>query len=121
MIQEYRNIIALNEFEFCLFDFVCYMGLSRNAISTNTIKFPLAVDLLGTIKTNSDEFRVSLSNCDAEDKIEISRRMGDGLSLVIAEKLYNLEKSTISKIKRPKSESKPDFTGFSGKFCSGCY
>ncbi len=117
MVPQYRQMVSPKNFEISLFDFVNYMGFSRNSAPTSTIKFPLAVDLLKNIQEDSDELRISIHQVNDEsvdDKREISWRMGDGLSLVLAEKLYNLEKNRIWKVNRRGNKSKPDFKGFSG-------
>ena len=117
MIQKYRDMRAPQDFDFYLFDFVSYMGFSRNCSSTNTIKFPLAADLLKNIKKDSEDLCILIPELEegrVEDKKEISWRMGDGLSLLLAEKIYNLEKNKISKIRRRSNESKPDYQGFCG-------
>lgn len=110
--EKYKNNSPV-DFSFSLFDFVYAIGTCRTVASTKANKFSLALDFLGIIETDSNELRVLINHDETiEQKQDISKYIGEGLSLVIAERLYNLEKSTISRIKRRRNESKPDFMGF---------
>lgn len=102
------------EFSFSLFDLVYAIGTCRTVATTKANKFSVALDFLEIFPRNAaDEFRILItSNETIEQKQDISRYVGEGLSLVIAEKLYDLEKSTITRIKRRGIESKPDFVGY---------
>lgn len=51
-----------------------------------------------------------------EQKQEAARYVAEGLSWIIAEKLYDLEKTSIFRNKRIGKQSKPDFRGYRGDF-----
>ena len=98
---------------FSLFELIFAIGTCRIVADTKTSKFSIALDFLALFTSNNDnELRVLIKDPDVERKQEISRYVGEGLSLVIAEKIFNLKKSTIRKIPRKRNESKPDFMGF---------
>jgi len=109
---DYRSNSPI-DFRFRLFDLIYAIGTCRTVSRTKTNKFSLALDFLRVFAGNSaNELRI-VQDLDIEQKQAISRYVGEGLSLVIAEKLYSLRKSTIRRIQRRRNESKPDFVGFS--------
>jgi len=101
------------DFRFSLFDLIYAIGTCRTVSRTKSNKFSLALDYLRVFAgNNANELRI-VQDLDIEQKQAISRYVGEGLSLVIAEKLFNLRKSTIRRIRRRRKVSKPDFVGFS--------
>lgn len=115
IVIDYRSNSPI-EFGFSLFDLIYAIGTCRTVARTKANKFSLALDFLEVfVRNNTNELRI-IDDIDIEQKQAISRYVGEGLSLVIAEKLYNLQKSTITRIKRKRNESKPDFMGFSPSF-----
>ncbi|MCX6814830.1 MAG: hypothetical protein NTY20_04245, partial [Candidatus Aenigmarchaeota archaeon] len=109
---KYRS--AQTRFKLNLFNFVLAIGLSRSVRTTNKIKFADAADFVERfVKNDNDELIVSINDVDVDDKIKIAEHIGEGLSIIIAEQLYDIQRSNISKIKRKKNESKPDYEGYS--------
>ncbi len=110
--QRYRCGCPI-DFDFTLFDLIYAVGICRTVASTKSNKIPFYAEFLQIFTTNDrHELRVSLDEDRfAEQKQEISRYVGEGLSLVVAEKLYALQKSTITRIRRKGNASKPDFMG----------
>jgi hypothetical protein len=106
----YRNNTPLR-FNFTLFNLIYSIGSCRSVDITCSNKFAIALDFVG-IFADMNELRASIEDKTIEQKIEMSKLIGEGLSCLIAEKLYNIEKSTISRIKRKSNESKPDFQGY---------
>lgn len=102
------------EFAFSLFDFLNAIGYCRCVAPTKSVKFPIALDFLEIlIDNNANELRILINDDETiEDKQQISKFAGEGLSLVIAEKLYGIPRTNISRVKRRANESKPDFRGF---------
>jgi hypothetical protein len=113
IVTRYRSS-SPTEFKFSLFDLLCAIGTCRTVADTKAFKFSIVLDYLEVFPRNTaNELRILIKDeDDVERKQKISRNVGEGLSLVIAERLFNLEKSTITKIKRRKNQSKPDFMGF---------
>lgn len=109
---KYRN--SPIELSFSLFDFAYAIGTCRSVAPTKANKFSLALDFLEIlVRNNANELRILISDSEStEQKQDISKYAGEGLSLIIAEKLYNLRRSTITRIRRRGNESKPDFMGF---------
>ncbi len=102
------------DFSFSLFDLINAIGTCRTVAATKANKFAVALDFLEVLPASvADELRISInSDGNIEQNQDISRYVGEGLSIVIAEKLYSLQKSTITRIKRRGSESRPDFVGY---------
>lgn len=107
----YRNNSGI-EFHFSLFDLVVAIATSRSVAPTESSKFSQATDFLKIFAGNNQELRISLENLHLEQKQHMSKHLGEGLSLIVAEKLFDLKKSTISRIRRRRNQSKPDFMGF---------
>jgi len=100
------------ELTFDVFDLVLAIGLSRTVRVTNKVKFTDAGEFLERfIKTHKNELRILIDHNDTDVKESLSEYIGAGLSIIIAEQLYSLKRSNISKIKR-ESGSKPDFEGY---------
>jgi hypothetical protein len=108
----------LVDFGFSLFDLVCAIGACKTVANTKANKFPLASDYLRIFKRNNlDELRLVVTDDHTiEQKQEAARYIGEGLSRIIAEKLYSLEKNSITRIERKGKQSKPDFRGNRGDF-----
>lgn len=103
---------SLIRFRFNLHNLIMAIGLSRSVRITKRVKFTDAAEYLERFtKDDNNELRVHI-NDDVEDKMQIAECIGMGLSIVIAEELYALQRSSISKIKRKGRESKPDFEGY---------
>lgn len=114
IVTRYRSNSPI-DFSFSLFDLVYAIGTCRTVAATRANKFSVGLDFLEIFpRSTADELRILVNSDESiEQKQHISRYVGEGLSLVVAEKLYNLEKSTITRIKRRGNESKPDFVGYS--------
>jgi len=112
IVARYRN--SPIELSFSLFDFAYAIGTCRSVAPTKANKFSLALDFLKILlQNNANELRILINdNESTEQKQDISKYAGEGLSLIIAERLYNLRRSTIARIRRRGNESKPDFMGF---------
>jgi len=111
--ENYRSSIPI-EFELNLLNLAYAIGTCRSVASTQSNKIPLALDFLELFINNPEnQLRVTINDDQyIEQKQDISKYLGEALSLLIAEKLYKLDKSTIKRIRRRYHDSKPDFVGF---------
>lgn len=75
---------------------------SRRFAPSNRLKLLDKIDLVEKIYTNTNEFRIKLAEIrrinGSETLISISEDFGIGISVVIAEGLFNIKSSTIQKI-----------------------
>lgn len=75
---------------------------SRRFAPSNRLKFSDKSDLIENLYSNTNEFRVRINdirtNNGSETLTSISEDFGIGISVVIAEKLFNIKRSTIQKI-----------------------
>jgi hypothetical protein len=99
-------------FNFNLFNLIVAIGNCSKVCITRTNKLPFALDFAYAFVKGIDELRV-ITGQHSEQKGNTSRYGGEGLSRIIAEKLYDLDMSTISRVDRKGRESKPDFEGYS--------
>jgi hypothetical protein len=113
IVPKYRSNCPI-ELTFSLCDLLVAIGTCRSVASTKSEKFLIALDFREILVPNDEnELRVLINEDETpEQKQQISTYASEGLSLVIAERLYGLSRSTISRIKRRGNESKPDFMGF---------
>lgn len=89
---------------FNLYRLIYHIGTiqSRRFAPSNRLKFLDKVDLLEKIYTNTNEFRIKIDEIrqvnGSETLVSISEDFGIGISVVIAENLFNTKRSTIQKI-----------------------
>lgn len=94
-----QRIISFN-----LYRLIYNIGIiqSRRFATSNRLKFLDKVDLIEKIYTDTNEFRIRIN--DIRDKrgpetlTSISEDFGIGISIVIAEGLFNINSSTVQKI-----------------------
>lgn len=96
---------------FNLYRLIYHIGTiqSRRFAPSNRLKIFDKIDLIEKIYTNTNEFRIKIDEIrqvnGSETLISISEDLGIGISVVIAESLFNVKRSTIQKIygtgKRP--------------------
>ena len=111
-----RHVIAtpnkVNDLEFSIFELIYAAGASQAITGSTANKFAITADLLEAfVGSKNNELWISGANKSIEDKKRISERLGEGLSWIIAEKVYGIDKSTIERIPRRGRESMPDFKG----------
>jgi len=89
---------------FNLYKLIYHIGTiqSRRFAPSNRLKFNDKSDLIESIYLNTHEFRVRINdiriNNGSETLTSVSEDFGIGISVVIAEKLFNIKRSTIQKI-----------------------
>lgn len=89
---------------FNLYKLIYHIGAiqSRRFATSNRLKFIDKSDLIEKIYSNTNEFRVRINDIrtinGSETLTSISEDFGVGISVVIAEKLFNIKRSTIQKI-----------------------
>src|SRR5688572_3336411 len=89
---------------FNLYRLIYHIGTiqSRRFATSNRLKFLDKVDLLEKIYNNTNEFRIKIDDIrqinGSETLISISEDFGAGMSVVIAESLFNTKRSTIQRI-----------------------
>ncbi len=89
---------------FNLYRLIYHIGTiqSRRFAPSNRLKFLDKVDLLEKIYTNTNDFRIKIDEIrqvnGSETLVSISEDFGIGISVVIAESLFNTKRSTIQKI-----------------------
>lgn len=99
--------------EFSLDKLILNIGIvqSRLFATSNRLKWFDKVELLEKISDNSNEFRVKISEIrrrrGPEDLTSISEDFGVGISICIAESLYDIRRSTIKKLTG--TGSRPDW------------
>jgi hypothetical protein len=96
---------------FNLYKLIYYIGTiqSRRFATSNRLKWIDKVDLIEKISRDTNEFRIRINDIrqlnGSETLKSISEDFGVGISVVIAEKLFNIKSSTIERIygssKRP--------------------
>lgn len=60
------------------------------------------------ILDGNNDFKIIIDHDDDDKQIKISQKIGEGISVVVADNLYKLNWSTLSKIKRKGRQRKPD-------------
>src|SRR3989338_3759455 len=86
---------------------------SFRSIGPVRLKFTDAAEFLERfMKNDGNELRILIDIEDDDDKQEISEHIGAGLSIILAEKLCGIPRSSIRRIKRSHRQTKPDFEGF---------
>lgn len=94
-----QRIISFN-----LYQLIYHIGTiqSRRFAPSNRLKFLDKIDLIEKIYSNTNEFRIKINEIrqinGSETLISISEDFGIGISVVVAESLFNLKRSTIQKI-----------------------
>lgn len=89
---------------FKLYQLIYHIGTiqSRRFAPSNRLKFLDKIDLIEKIYSNTNEFRIKINEIrqinGSETLISISEDFGIGISVVIAESLFNIKRSTIQKI-----------------------
>lgn len=95
---------AVQIISFNLYRLIYHIGTiqSRRFAPSNRLNFFDKIDLIEKIYTNTNEFRLKINDIrqvnGSETLISISEDFGIGLSVVIAEKLFKVKRSTIQKI-----------------------
>ena len=94
-----QRIISFN-----LYQLIYHIGTiqSRRFAPSNRLKFLDKIDLVEKIYTNTNDFRIKINEIrqvnGSETLISISEDFGIGISVIIAESLFNTKRSTIQKI-----------------------
>jgi hypothetical protein len=89
---------------FNLYKLIYHIGTiqSRRFAPSNRLKFSDKSDLIESLYSNTNEFRVRINDIrtvnGSETLTSISEDFGIGISVVIAEKLFDIKRSTIQKI-----------------------
>ncbi len=105
------KVTTCRDITFNLYNLIYHIGSiqSRRFAPSNRLKFMDKSDLIEKIYSGTDEFRVKINDIrsinGSETLTSISEDFGVGISVVIADKLFNIKRSTIQKIygtkKRP--------------------
>lgn len=88
------------------------LDLIRTKPATNRQRFVDKARFLQRINENTIEFRI-IRSADIETQQEISEEFGKGLSALVADSLFNLKYSTLTRIPRNTRASKPDIQALS--------
>jgi hypothetical protein len=94
-----QRIISFN-----LHQLIYHIGTiqSRRFAPSNRLKFLDKIDLIEKIYSNTNEFRIKIDEIrhinGSETLISISEDFGIGISVVVAESLFDIKRSTIQKI-----------------------
>ena len=103
-IKTADKVTTQRTISFNLYRLIYHIGTiqSRRFATSNRLKFLDKVDLIEKIYTDTNEFRVKIDEIrqvnGSETLISISEDFGIGISVVIAESLFNTKRSTIQKI-----------------------
>lgn len=103
-IKSADKITTQRTISFNLYRLIYHIGTiqSRRFAPSNRLKFLDKIDLVEKIYTNTSEFRIKIDEIrqvnGSETLISISEDFGIGISVVIAESLFNTKRSTIQKI-----------------------
>jgi Holliday junction resolvase len=103
-IKTQDKITTQRTISFNLYRLIYHIGTiqSRRFATSNRLKFLDKVDLVEKIYSNTNEFRIKIDEIrqvnGSETLISISEDFGIGISVVIAESLFNTKRSTIQKI-----------------------
>lgn len=98
------KITTTRNITFNLYKLIYHIGTiqSRRFAPSNRLKFSDKADLIENIYSNTNEFKVRINDIrvinGSETLASISEDFGIGISVVIAEKLFNIKRSTIQKI-----------------------
>ncbi|WP_430408811.1 hypothetical protein [Kordia sp.] len=98
------QITTSRNITFNLYKLIYHIGTiqSRRFAPSNRLKFSDKSDLIETIYRNTNEFRVRVNDIrtanGSETLTSISEDFGIGISVVIAEKLFKIKRSTIQRI-----------------------
>jgi hypothetical protein len=103
-IKTADKVTTQRTISFNLYRLIYHIGTiqSRRFATSNRLKLLDKTDLIEKIYTNTNEFRVKINEIrqvnGSETLISISEDFGIGISVVIAESLFNTKRSTIQKI-----------------------
>jgi hypothetical protein len=103
-IKTADKVTTQRTISFNLYRLIYHIGTiqSRRFATSNRLKFLDKVDLIEKIHTNTNEFRVKIDEIrqinGSETLKSISEDFGIGISVVIAESLFDTKSSTIQKI-----------------------
>jgi hypothetical protein len=103
-IKTADKVTTQRTISFNLYRLIYHIGTiqSRRFATSNRLKLLDKADLIEKIYTNTNEFRVKINEIrqvnGSETLISISEDFGIGISVVIAESLFNTKRSTIQKI-----------------------
>lgn len=98
------KVTTTRNITFNLYKLIYHIGTiqSRRFAPSNRLKFSDKSDLIENLYSNTNEFRVRINDIrtvnGSETLTSISEDFGIGISVVIAEKLFNIKRSTIQKI-----------------------
>ncbi|MBE3853655.1 hypothetical protein HJ177_22625 [Vibrio parahaemolyticus] len=98
------KVTTCRDITFNLYNLIYHIGSiqSRRFAPSNRLKFMDKSDLIEKIYSGTDEFRVKINDIrsinGSETLTSISEDFGVGISVVIADKLFNIKRSTIQKI-----------------------
>lgn len=113
--QLHNHITHLNpnitSIQIRLFNLIIAIGMGRTRRITKRVKFTDAAEFLERFIEHNSELRIKLID-DVDDKTRIAHEIGEGLSILMAEMLFGVKRTEISKIPRKGKESKPDFEGY---------
>jgi len=103
-IKSEDKVTTQRTISFNLYRLIYHIGTikSRRFAPSNRLKFIDKLDLVEKIYSNTNEFRIKIDEIrqvnGSETLISISEDFGIGISVVIAESLFNTKRSTIQKI-----------------------
>jgi hypothetical protein len=107
------KVTTTRHITFNLYNLVYHIGSiqTRRFAPSNRLKFMDKSDLIEKLYSNMDEFRVRINDIrtinGSETLTSISEDFGVGISVVIADSLFNIKRSTIQKIYG--SKKRPDW------------
>lgn len=103
-IKSVDKVTTQRMISFNLYRLIYHIGTiqSRRFAPSNRLKFIDKMDLIEKIYTDTNEFRIKINEIrqvnGSETLTSISEDFGIGISVVIAESLFNIKSSTIQKI-----------------------
>lgn len=98
------KVTTIRNITFNLYKLIYHIGAiqTRRFATSNRLKFVDKSDLIEKIYSNTNEFRVKINDIrtinGSETLTSVSEDFGVGISVVIAEYLFNIKRSTIQKI-----------------------
>jgi Holliday junction resolvase len=104
LIKSADKVTTQRIISFNLYQLIYHIGTiqSRRFAPSNRLKFLDKIDLIEKIYSNTNEFRIKINEIrqinGSETLISISEDFGIGISVVVAESLFNIKRSTIQKI-----------------------
>lgn len=112
-IKSDDKVTTPRNISFNIYRLIYHIGViqSRRFATSNRLKFLDKTDLIEKIYNDTEQFRIKISEIrhlnGSETLISISEDFGAGISVVIAESLFNIKRSTIQKIYG--THSRPDW------------